>query len=284
MSAPMRSTTRTLLVDIENVTGSHVDADGFLTVTCDVDGEQGSVPHEVHHLGGLWYCPLDPVTDPNSGAPDPSQAGQALTLAEGGGAHCLLLSNPKTVKTLPIGVKGETMVFNDFGAFSRWHKDGSITHSTTTAGGASSGQTVADRILPDSFIRFAPWGRETFNMTGWRVSHVGGGALKLGTAGGLAPGLSSYFRATADMIELNGSAVHIGPTGSIIQPVAQALPLSAILTNIATALQAVQVAIGSITSISPGSAALPALIPIIETAVASIASAMTTMPTRTAIG
>lgn len=270
--------------DIYNVTGSSVDADGFHSVTVDAEGEQGSVPIPVQHMHGLWSMPLDPVVDPGSGEPIPSKACAVLVAWEGSSGHAWPVNDPRVVANLPTGVPGETILFNDFGAFIREHADGSISLSTTTTGGSPAGQTVASRVMPTGFLEFAPWGRRTFDQNGFRVTHVGGAKLSLGYAGGLVPGLSSTFLAQADIVSISGSAVSIGPSGVAQQPVAQALPLVTILADIAAALQAINAGMALITSLTPGAGPAAAAAPFVQTAAAAIASALATISTRTAIG
>lgn len=272
-------------IDIVNVVGTHVDANGFLSLQPEAEGPNGAAPpYPTMHWHGLWSCPRDPVVDPGSGRPDPSKSCSMLRWLEGSSGFSFPLHDVRTIADLPIGTPGETIVHNDFGAFSRYHEDGSITHSTTSAGGASTGQTIADRITPTGFLRFAPWGKQTFDATGFRVKHVGGARFALGYAGGLIPGLESYARIQADIVEINASAIAFGPAGVPTQPVAQAVPLVAILGTISDALVAIQVAMGTITAGSGGGPAAAAAAPQVEAAVAAIAGALVVISTQTAIG
>ena len=277
-----------LQFDIQNITGSSVDPDGFPSYSVDVDGERGSVPFEAQYFHGIRSCPLDPVIDPGSGEPVPSKACPVLTAIEGGKGHGFALCDPRSIANLPNCVPGETIVFSDFGSFQRHDKDGIISDSTTTTGGGSDGQTVASQTAPTAHRRFAPWGREVFDASGYSLNHVGGGSFTVAYAGGLIPGLSSYARLKADMVEINGAAVSIGPTGALHQPVAQAQPLIVILQSMITAVAALAAGVAAITAGAgpapvgaPASAA--AALPI-AAAQAAIATAMLTISTQTAIG
>lgn len=276
---------RPLEFDIQNVTGVSTDEDGFTSLTHDDDGEQGGAPVPIQHWHGIWSVPLEPTSvDPNSLEPDPTQSAASLTAYEGALRHCFPLSSPAVIKNLPIGVKGETIVHNSFGAFSRYHKDGSISHSTTSTGGGADGQTVADRTTPTMHTRFGPWGRETFDATGYRIKHTGGARFALGYAGGLFPGLSSYARIEAHMFEVNAAAIALGPKGSICQSVAQVIPLVELLQSVMLAVEAVFAAAATITTATPGPSVMPAAAPAIADAQALLATALEDLATVTTIG
>lgn len=286
---------RGMTVDIVNVLGTSVDTDGFQSATFDADGEEGSPAYQVRYIHGVCSRPLDPVVDQSTGAPDPTRACSALMMLEGGHGHFVHLDDPRSVAALPNVQPGETILHSDFGSFQRHAEDGSISDSTTTTGGGSDGQSVFQRVAPDHFQRIAPWGKETLDATGFRWAHVGGARFSLGYAGGLVPGLSNYARIQADTIELNGSAVTIGPTSAVHQPVAQALPLVEILQNLQAVHQAVLTMITAMGLVPPNPASgaaiagialtsTPLITAAVQTAQASVAAALETISTQTAIG
>jgi hypothetical protein len=268
--------------DIYNVTGTTIDANGFPSVTIDAEGEQGSIPIPVHMLHGMWSLPLDPVVDPGTGEPIPTKAAQVLVAWEGGVGHAFPITDVRLMAKLPLGVAGERIWASDFGSFIRQHKDGSITESTTTTGGGSDGQTVASRVMPTAFQRFAPWGRETFDATGYSLTHIGGASFEVAYAGGIFPGLDSYVRLTGSMIELNGAAISIGPTGVPHQPVAQAAPLVSILQSLLTTLEALITGVGAIPTV--GNAAAAAAVAALPAAQSAVAGALVAISTHTAVG
>jgi hypothetical protein len=248
---------KSLELDIVNIVSTNIDPDGFLSGTYDADGDAGSPSHQVGAIHGLFSRPLDPAIDPASGQPDPEKACRSLLYYQGGQGHLIPLDDVRTVATLPPILPGETMVLSDFGNFTRYHADGSIDDSTTTTGGSSTGQSVYSRVAPDNFEWLAPWGRMRYDATGFMLAPLGGALLMGGYAGGILPNLGSYWRIAADMVEINGGAVTIGPTGAVGQPVAQAPALVAILGTIAQvaivtqAVQACQAAIaGALPAIS----------------------------------
>lgn len=277
----------TLNLDIVNITSTYQDPDGFLVGTYDADGDKGSPAHPIRHVGGVVHRPLDPVIDPASGQPDPSKSCSALLYYQGGQGHLIPLDDVRSVAQLPAVLPGERMFGSDFGSFTRWHADGSIDDSTTTAGGAGNGQSVYSRVAPDNFERNAPWGRERFDATGYLLAPQGGALFMGGYAGGILPNAGSYWRLAADMIEINGGAVTIGPTGAVGQPVAQAPALVAILGSIATALQAINTAIATFV---PGSAAtfvptqVASVISAVAAAQSAIGGALQAISTQTAVG
>lgn len=285
-------------IDIVNVTGTSIDPDGFQSTQYDAYGEEqsGVAAGQAHHFFGSWGRAPDPVVGPSTngvvGTPDPAQSAQMLLLTEGGVSHAFDLQHVPTVGILPTPQPGEHIAYSQAGCFTRHFLDGSIAQSTTDQGGGQKGATVTQWVRPTEFIRFAPWGRETFDATGYRIKTAGGARFALGFVGGLpAPldGGQSYARLQAQIIEINGSAISIGPTGSIQQPVAQALPLSLILTDVAVALVAVQAALTAI-------ATFPALVAFgvppavtaagvaVTAASISLGGALAAVSTQTAIG
>lgn len=268
----------TLEWDIQTVIGSHVDEDGFLELQLDDLGDEGGPPVPVQYIHGLWACPLDAEVDPDSGQPIPAKASAAFSIYEGGERHCVPLSDPRTIGQLPLGKPGEAILHNDYGCYVRLHENGAISAATTTDGGAPSGQAVTQWVQPTYFARSAPWGQERFDQHAYRIRHVGGARLTLGYAGGLVPGQGSTFRAQADMVEINGSSVSIGPSGVPAGPVVAAQQFQTVLTAVGVALTAVQTSLADPTLLGSPSAAP------VAAAVALIATFLETCSTRTAVG
>lgn len=272
--------------EIANVTGTTYDENGFLSITIDAEGEQGSVPIPVHFLNGVFGRPIDPVVDPSSGEPIPSKACQALIAWEGGFAHAILLSDVRTVAKTPNILPGEKGMLADAGHFFRLHQDGSISIVTSTTGGGTDGQTVQLRVRPTTMMFDAPWGNLNFDGTGFRVRHVGGSSLSLGYAGGPIPGLGSYVNISGQMVKIAGSAIAIGPTGSVQQGVAQALPLQAVLQSMMVLIESLITAVGTIATGAPSGGSQVPLATAAQLALAQVAVAQMqlTCATRTAIG
>lgn len=263
---------------------SAYDADGFLEVQYDAEGENesGLLPYEAHSLGGLQHRPLDPVVDAE-GLPDEAQACTVLFATEGDKGHVFVLEDPRIVVNLPLLQKGETQIYAAAGQFMLFGADGSIVSATTDAGGAPTGTTITDAFTPTGTDYVAPWGRQSFDAHGWRVQTAGGGNLTIGYASGLIPGMGSFLSAQADMIEIDAAVITVGPTGVPAMGVVQAIPLATALANVATALTAVTTAIGGFTGTGTFPA-LPVAISAIEEAQAAIAAIPETCATQTAIG
>lgn len=265
-------------LDYANVVTTSIDADGFETLQHDAYGEQnsGMPPATREHMLGSWARPLDPQVD-GSGQPVPSQACGALITDNGGRISAFALGDPRSIsKLVPAPAPGEHVVYNCFGAFVRLHADGSISTVTTSTGGGLDGHTVASVVAPDRFARFAPWGREVWNASGYRLKFGGAdGSAKV--ALGYSAG-SYYFRVQANAIELNAAEVSIGPNDSLPQPVAKAAALVAILQQVAAALAALQASVAASPSGGAASAGL------VTAAVASIQGALVAISTQSAIG
>ena len=291
-----RSPTGLFEFDIQNVTGSSIDSDGFLLAQHDEDGEAGGPPMQLIAPLGMLGRPLDPVVDQSTGQPQSANACMAFRCTQGSNGFSLPLCDPREVALMPALKPGERIFYGAAGQFHRLHEDGSHSLATTDAGGGptdssgNSAQTVTLRVTPTSHERWAPWGQEFFDGMGWRVTHVGGAKMSLGYISGLPgpmAGGNSTFRVQCDLLELNAGAVAIGPTGSDAMPVAQATPLVAVLTTIGSALEAIQQALLTIT---PGSAttgggpASEACAPAVSAAVSAISGALEAISTQSAIG
>lgn len=263
---------------------SAYDDDGWLGVQPDALGENASgvKPYEVHNPGGIVHRPLDPVVDPVSLLPDESQAAQLFVGLRGRLGVVLVLGDPRVVPELPQLQKGETSVYGDAGQFERFHADGSISRYTTTDGGKSTGQTIVEWLTPTQRDFSAPWGRETFDAMGYRLTAINGGqaiaSITMGGASGLPPGLDGYMTLQAPMIELDGN-VTIGPTGMPQLGVLQAIPTAVALATLTAAINSIITAMGGVT----GGAAFPGL-PAATAAAAAAATAIASVAKPTTAG
>jgi hypothetical protein len=275
-------------IDFYNVVGSSLDDDGFLGVLPDAYGERGGPLHEVHHPAGLWHMPQDPGAGPG-GQPDPAKAAHFLSITQGSRSHAILLHDVRSVPKLPLGVAGETVLYNGFGAFTRYRADGAIFHATTTTGGSSDGVAVVDTTTPTSHQRYGPWGRERFDKTGYRLRTTAGARFYLGYVDGVVPGIKTTAGLQADAVDIQGNkSVTIAPAGGQAMGVAKAQPLVTVLTAIATALQSIQSSLSLITPSSGGGSgggpAAAACLSAVEAAVSQVSGALQLIQTGTAIG
>lgn len=287
---------KSLELDIANVTSTGVDADGYLEVQHDAEGEQNAgVPGgQACYPHGLWSRPIDPQIDPASGQPIPSKACRVLTMYEGGVLHSMPLDDPRVVAALPAINAGETILYGDFGNFFRLHADGSCSIATTDKGGNPTGRTVALRVTPTEKTFDSPWGQERFDQSAWKMVHTPSGArITAGGIGGL-PGplgqLSSYIRMQAALIEINATALTLGPSGGIAQNVVQAqafysevlVPIAAALGGIAAALEGLQITVDP-SMTKPCTPPIQAAVPLCAAAVTAIAISLPTVSTQCAI-
>lgn len=234
---------------------SSYDADGFLGTQYDADGQAGAgvSSYETHHPLGFMSRMLDPVVDQH-GAPDPTQSCQVHIGMEEGQGHLWLLEDPRVVPNLPALRPGESLMYGCAGQFIRCHADGSITLMTTDAGGASSGKSVYLQITPTGLRFVAPWGKLTFDATGWHLLTQAGGRFNLGSVGGLPAPLdqiSSFCNIAAGMVSVNGGTVSLGPTAGSGEPAPKGLTLL-------TYLQQLNVTIGLIAAAVSALAGVPA--------------------------
>lgn len=258
------------------------DADGFLGVQYDAEGENNSgvQPYEVHPVNGVLHRPKDPQVDASG---NPVLGATVMFGMEGGRGHIIPLGDPRTIgPLLALIQKGETLLFSDFGQFVRLTADGAIAMYTTDSGGDPSGTGITWRFGTTSLDYEAPWGREQFDANGWRVRHAGGGTITLGYATGVLPGKGSYFRVSADLLELDG-AISVGPTGVPQMPVVKLTPLVTLLGQILSTCQAIELALAGFTG-SGSFPGLPAVVTQIASLTSQVASATETLATQTTMG
>jgi len=248
------------------VTYSEVDANGFVGIQFDGLGEQNGVPSvETHHPFGLMANPPEP---------DANGAFSCLTLVgwDGDIPHAWLCSDPRSRVVLPILKKGETLLYGCAGNFVRMHADGRISIFTTDDN-TPNGKTISLQVKPDGFLFSAPWGKITFDATGFHVLHSSGAAFDLGAIGGLpAPldAIGSYIKLTAGMVQREATIIADGTAAGVAEPVAKATTLLAVLSSIAADLTAIQATLAATAGIPGASGTMAA--PIAASATTTIAA------------
>lgn len=204
------------------VTASNYDEHGFLSIQFDAFGEQGVEPAIAKMPLGLYARPLDPVVDPTSREPDPTQACEVLIGQEGGQTHAIPLCDVRTIPILPILEKGETLLHNSFGTFVRLDSARAIS-LFTTEDGTPNGPSVYSSTAPDGFIRFgSTFAEEKLDRTGWHLK-LPFGRIDLSYVGGMpAPftSLAGQFSVEVPAVYLEASAIALGPAAAPQQPIA----------------------------------------------------------------
>jgi hypothetical protein len=160
------------------------------------------------------------------------------------------------------------------------HADGRISLFTTDDN-TPNGKTVALQIMPDGLLFSAPWGKLTFDATGFHVLHVSGAAIDLGAIGGLpAPlsALSSYVKLTGNMVSSEASIIANGTAAGLANAVAKADPIVAALSAVSTGFAAVATAMGVVAgAIVPSSVPATGAATTLATAVATLAGAISAL-------
>lgn len=316
----MPSAPNPLNFDIATQLSSQIDEDGFEDVQQNAEGEgsSGASPMERHHFYGCWGRALDPVVSqvpagqPGSGQPDPAKGAQMLFAFEGSQAHGWTMEDPRVVPVIPTPDKGCAVFYGINPAagqsgtllgccFVRTHQDGRISIATTTTGGGQDGQTVLEEVSQNGFVRQAgPYGTERFGsfgppggsalFTGYQLSVAGGARMTMGYIGGLPAGLGTSIKLTASMVRISGN-VAIGPKGSDLQPVAQALPLVAVLQALSAALDGIGLALPAIATdlqtLGGGNASkapIAAVAALVASAQTAVGGALAAISTVTAVG
>jgi hypothetical protein len=262
------------------VLGSSYDADGFLGVQIEVFGKKSVGWFELSTPHGSVSRPLDP---------DDAGFCQAYYWYEGTRGYAQLANDTRTAANLPQIEKGETIVHHPLGTgFVRMHADGGMS-LFTTHDNTPNGRSVFLTIDRTGQVFNFPYGRLTFNDTGFHLLHNSGARIDLGAVGGLPAPLSdavkSYLILSADSVKVEGSAIKIGPRGVPSQPLALA-------TQTLAALSALQ---GVITALaSPGGIIAPpsggpctfgaAVATALANAASVLAASATTLPSVSAAG
>jgi len=253
---------------------SEYDGDDFLGIQIDAEGEENSGVHayEAQHPYGCKGRPFDPTVD-GKGVPDPTTANQVLFGLEGGKGHSIALGNPSVTKKLPLLKPGETLFYGGKGQFIRAMEDGGFGLWAPGDGIDFSGTLGADGIF------FAgPWGTFELSKNGFHVKHASGARIDLGAIGGLpAPlnAIGSYCKIAAGAVDLNATAVTLGPDGTAPVSLAGVPALVSILSTVQTSLT--QIATAITTFVSAGGAAFtPAALAAVPAAVTAAATAIGT--------
>lgn len=256
---------------LHTVTYSEVDANGFIGIQFDGFGEQNSgVPTvETHHPFGLMANP-----------PEPDINGEFSCLAlvgwDGDTPHAWLCADPRSRVVLPVLQKGEVLLYGCAGNCVRMHKDGRISLFTTDDN-TPNGKLVSLQVKPDGFLFSTPWGKITFDATGFHVLHSSGAAIDLGAIGGLPPPLdeiSSYVKLTAGMVQTEASIISNGTVAGVPDAATKATPLVAVLGALSTALADLATMLPTMTN-GGGTVTAPSL----TTTVAAIGAAVSAIGT-----
>lgn len=266
---------------IHQISYSENDDNGFIGVQFDAFGEQksGMPTVEAHFPTGYAARPLDPLVDPDG---NPQFGCNVLVGWEGQEAHAWPLSDPRSRLVTALLQKGEAMMFGAPGNFVRMHADGRISLFTTDDN-TPNGKTVALQVKPDGFLFSAPWGKITFDATGFHVLHSSGAALDLGAIGGLPTPLdaiSSYVKLTGAMIQQEASIIVNGTAAGLADAPAKSAPLLAALAALSTALADLATMLPTLTN-GGGPVTAPTLVTTvtaISAAVSAIASATPLIP------
>lgn len=237
-----------LTFQLGTVLWSGYDDDDVLGVQVDTAGDTGSAPLEMLHQHGFASRPLDPDVD----AATQTAVGCVVQYAyQGSGQGFAWVSgDPRSLAKVPRLQKGESIQYGPQGNFVRCHADGSISLATTDDG-TFDGRSIFLRVLPTGLVFSFPFGRLTFDATGFHVLHSSGARIDLGAIGGMpAPldALNSYATLSARMVSLQGSATSLGTDAGLTNQTA----VAALLVEIGL-LRAALASLGAVipTPISP---------------------------------
>lgn len=272
-------------IDIYTCITSSYDSDGYLSLQPDYPGQEGGQPHEAIFPLGMQSRPLDPVVD-NTGKV--ATGCPMVAFWENDQALLMPFGDSRVVAGLPALDKGDTM-FHGLKApnFLRFQAGGTITLFTTADGTATGqsmtftmGQLAGDRIGTE---RVGPWGRESFDSTGWHIVTHSKAAIDLGGVAGIPfplDSFSSYFKVTASSAHLNATMVALGPGGAVSPLALAGAPFTTVLTSLSAALTALNAAMVAIPAgVTPATvpAGVAALATAIGTATTAIGSAVTAL-------
>jgi hypothetical protein len=152
---------------------------------------------------------------------------------------------------LPDLQPGESRAYGYAGNFTRWSANGEIA-SLTSDDGTPQGRSISERLSPeDGWVVSTPWGGISIGPYGINLVHASGAKVMLGSIGGLNPPLdtlSGYVRISAPIVHVKGGAMGLGTDGGVGNEVA--------VNELATFLSLIIQAISTITSVNPGATAL----------------------------
>jgi len=262
-------------LQVGKVLGSKYDDDGFLCVQVETFGSSDITQgwFRLYNPHGFQTRPLDP---------DNVTACQAMYWVDGTVGYAILLNDPRQQNALLQSQKGESFFHGPGGSFIRMHADGTISLFTTDDG-TTEGRGVQLQVSGKGLLFNFPYGRLTFDDTGFHVLHNSGARIDLGAIGGLPAPLSalqSYVTISAAIAKVEGAAVGMGTREGSAQPVALATAVLALCTS----LNNVLAAIGTGGLLAPaGSAGGPCipgpdLGPLIAAATTALATATAAVP------
>lgn len=173
-----------------------------------------------------------------------------------------IIANPGPGTTFRNGPKpGDVLVEGNAGNFVRFGKDGAVSFATTLDG-TSQSPTVQFQMRRDGFLMLGPWGKITYDASGFHLLHHTGARIDLGGIGGMPSPLDTlgaYASITAPIIKLAGSVVACGPDTGAPEPAAKAYQVITNFGAVGAFALAVSTAIGAIATalngIAPGSGA-----------------------------
>lgn len=273
-------------VQIGKILGSGYDDDGFLTVQIATFSSSSAKTIGnvfLYNQHGIQQRPLDPDAD--------GTACQCLYWSEGNKYYAIPLNDPRTQTGVSIQLqKGETIIHSPSGVgFIRMHADGAIS-TFTTDDNTSNGRSVAFRVAPTGLSFQSPFGRMTFDATGYHVVHNSGARLDLGAIQAPAPlnafGIGSYATISAAITHVEGAAVALGTRTGAPDPLAKSTPTLVAFQSLTTALDAVAAALTAIAGVpvvtSAGAGPAAAAATAIALAQTAIAAAANTIPSLAA--
>lgn len=253
------------------VVASKFDKDSFIGVMPESFGKSGVGTIELFHTYGFASRPADM---------DASGACGMMSDADGPTGYSFLLNDGRVQSKLPEIKLGESFQYGITGAFSRIGADGVISLFTTDDT-TVNGRSIYLQVGPKGLSFVFPYGKLTFDDTGFHVLTNAGARIDLGALAAPAPldVLSSYATLSGGMVHVEGSAVHVGTSTGIPQAVALATSTVALFSALGAVLTALAEP-GAYVSASPGSPAAPGpgLLAAISSAETLIGSASTTVP------
>lgn len=241
-------------IDRAAITESEYDARGFVSFQCDPygDGNEGVEPYEGLSLYGLISRPADP---------DAGGSASALFLRPGGRGMALPLGDTRVTGKLPECKRGEAVLYGAPGNFVRMQADGGIA-AYTTHDGTTSGRQISLTLTPQprdadgtldpndprcGIVGVTPWATVIVGPT-VSIRHVSGAQLNLSSLVGAPPGLGSIAQIRAALLNVEGSAVKIGPSVGVPDNVPKGVPLLAALKALALALTSASTDAGALAS------------------------------------
>jgi hypothetical protein len=204
-------------IDVEDVLGTERDekTGTVLVQLGDVAGEQAT------SQGAELWSPSGFASRP--AAPTPGQeAAQALVMKTGSRDVCLGFRDVRAQQIYGNLEAGEACIYASSGQARVLCKaDGSIV-AYTTEDNTDTGRGVFMRLGPDGLRFEAPWGRITWDATGFHVIDHSGARFDMGGIGGipsLGPlSISSYCTMSASLCHVDGESTLLG-AGNVHLPV-----------------------------------------------------------------